>query len=219
MLTARWIRTSLALYALCGITADAAQLTAEQDHQRLMDLLHITSLRQGADGRNPQAPNAANYDESKANPYPKLPDPLVLKNGKKVTTAKAWRRQRRPEIVEDFDREIYGRVPSHVPKVNWETTGTEQEMKGGVPVTTKHLVGHVDNSSYPAVSVDMQLTLTTPANATGPVPVIMEFGFVWPPGVRRPKRRGDTRGPELAGTGFGKGLGLCGAPRDQHPAG
>ena len=59
------------------------QLTAEQDHQRTMDLLHITSLRRGADGRNPQAPNAANYDESKANPSPNLPDPLIFKNGQR----------------------------------------------------------------------------------------------------------------------------------------
>ena len=52
----------------------------------MMDLLHITSLRRGADGsNNTQAPNYANYDESKANPYPKLPDPLVMNNGKKVT--------------------------------------------------------------------------------------------------------------------------------------
>src|SRR5712692_5464071 len=78
------------------------EMTAQQDHQRIMDLLHIASLRQGADGRNPQAPNAANYDESKANPYPDLPNPLVLKNGKKVKTAKDWWAKRRPQIVEDF---------------------------------------------------------------------------------------------------------------------
>src|ERR1044071_5048366 len=84
------------------------EMTAQQDHQRLMELLHMTAIRQGADGRNPQAPNAANYDESKANPYPSLPDPLVLKNGKKVTSAKVWWNQRRAEIVEDFDREVYG---------------------------------------------------------------------------------------------------------------
>ena len=62
-------------------------LTNEQDRQRLMDLLHITELRNGANGSNKDAPNYANYDESKANPYPKLPAPLVLKSGKKVTTA------------------------------------------------------------------------------------------------------------------------------------
>jgi len=153
-----------------------SELTAEQDHQRMMTLLHIDSLRPGASG-NAQSPNAANYDESKANPYPKLPDPLVLKNGKKVTSAKMWWKQRRPEIVEDFDREIYGRVPNKTPKVRWEVTSTTQEKNGDVPVITKKLVGHVDNASYPAVAVDIQLTLTTPANATGPVPVMMEFGL------------------------------------------
>jgi (4-O-methyl)-D-glucuronate---lignin esterase len=151
-------------------------LTAEQDHQRLMDLLHITSLRRGADG-DPKSPHAANYDESKANPYPKLPDPLLLNNGKKVKTAKVWWEKRRPEIVEDFDREIYGRVPKDTPKVNWEVVSTKNEMNGDVPVITKKLVGHVDNSSYPLITVNIQLTLSTPAKATGPLPVIMEFGL------------------------------------------
>ena len=36
--------------------------------------------------------------------------------------------------------------------------------------------GHVDNSSYPAINVDIQMTLVTPADATGPVPVMMMFG-------------------------------------------
>jgi hypothetical protein len=39
----------------------------------MMDLLHITSLRPGANGSNPASPNAANYDEARANPYPGLP--------------------------------------------------------------------------------------------------------------------------------------------------
>ncbi len=152
-------------------------MTASQDHRRLMGLLHITKLRDGANGNNPQATNAANYDESKANPYPTLPDPLTLKNGCKVTTAKMWWDERRPEMVEDFDREIYGRVPKVTPRVDWEVTGTTRETNGTVPVITKKLVGHVDNSSYPAIKVDIQLTLSTPANATGPVPVMMQFGF------------------------------------------
>ncbi len=33
----------------------------------MMDQLHITKLRPGADGNHPDAPNAANYDEAKAN--------------------------------------------------------------------------------------------------------------------------------------------------------
>ncbi len=157
-------------------TPPPVQLTAEQDHQRMMDALQITSIRRGADG-DPKSPYAANYDESKANPYPNLPDPLVLNNGKRVTTAKMWWTQRRPEIVAAFDREIYGRVPANTPKVRWEVISTTYETNGDVPVITKKLVGHVDNSSYPLVTVDIQLTLTTPADATGPVPVMMELAF------------------------------------------
>ncbi len=152
------------------------QLTAEQDHQRLLGLLHITALRRGADG-NPKSPHAANADEAQATPYPNLPDPLVLKNGKKVRTAKVWWKKRRPEIVEDFEREVYGRVPQHVPAVRWELMSTTHEMNGSAPVVTKKLVGHVDHAQYPLITVDIQLTQTTPANAITPVPVIMEFGF------------------------------------------
>ncbi len=142
-----------------------------------MDLLGIKQLRPGANPRDPKAPNAVNYDEAKANPYPKLPDPLTLKNGQKVSTPETWWKQRRPEIVEDFDREVYGRVPKDTPKVKWEVTETRTEKTGDMPVVTKKLVGHVDNSAYPPVAVDIQLTLTTPADAPGPVPVRLEFGF------------------------------------------
>ncbi len=151
-------------------------LTADQDHQRLLDLLHISSLRRGPDG-DPKSPNASNFDESKVSPNLNLPDPLILKNGKKVTTEEAWWKQRRPEIVEDFDLEIYGRVPKDTPKVKWEVISTTPEENNGVPVITKKLVGRVDNSSYPPITVDIQLTLTTPAKASGPVPVMMEFGL------------------------------------------
>jgi hypothetical protein len=208
------------------------QLTAQQDHQRMMELLQIKSLRQGRDGMNPQSENYANYDESKANPCPNLPDPLVLKNGQKVTTPEIWWSQRRPEIVEDFDREIYGRVPRDTPKVNWEVTGTTREPNGTVPTITKQLVGHADNSSYPLITVDIQLTLTTPANASVPVPVIMEFGWgkFWgriPPGFDDWKQQVLSRGWGYAviiptsvqadsGDGLTQGIiGLCnkGQPR------
>jgi hypothetical protein len=153
------------------------QLTAQQDHKLMMEALKIEALRPGANGSNRNAPNAANYDESKANPYPDLPDPLVLKDGEKVVTAEAWWARRRPEIVEDFDREVYGRVPNDVPKVTWEETETTEEKVGDLPAIIKRLVGHVDNSKCPLIKVDIQLTLTTPADAKGSVPVMMEFGF------------------------------------------
>ena len=69
------------------------ELTAQDDHQRLLRLLGIEALRPGPSG-DPKAPNAANRDESKANPYPNLPDPLRMKNGTEVTTAEGWAKRR-----------------------------------------------------------------------------------------------------------------------------
>jgi hypothetical protein len=177
------------------------QLTAQEDHKRMMDLLKIKELRPGPSG-DPKSSNYTNTDEAKANPYPKLPDPLVLKNGEKVTTAQAWVAKRRPEIVEDFDREVYGRVPRETPKVKWEVTDTKKDKVGDVAVVTKKLVGHVDNSSYPAITVDIQLTLTTPADARGPVPVMMEFGFGGG-GFGPPPGRGGSWQDQVLAKGWG----------------
>jgi hypothetical protein len=178
------------------------QMTAQEDHKRLMDLLKIKKLRPGPNGFKREGPNAANYDESKANPYPKLPDPLVLKDGRKVTTAAMWWKLRRPEIVEDFDREIYGRVPKETPRVKWEVTDTTKNKVGDVAVITKKLVGR-DNWWYPHITINIQLTLTTPADAKGPVPVIMEFGFGF--GGRRfgPPRGGPSWQEQVVAKGWG----------------
>jgi hypothetical protein len=150
------------------------ELTAEQDHKLMLEQLGITSIRQGADGRDPNAPNAANYDEAKGNPYPDLPDALKLDNGKPVKSAKQWWSKRRPQIVEHFDREVYGRVPKDVPGVSWSVADTKHETQGGIEVVTRKLRGHVDNSAFPLINVDIELYLTTPARAKG-VPVVIEF--------------------------------------------
>ena len=142
----------------------------------MMEQLGIKKLRPGPSGRA-GATNSANYDPAKANPFPDLPDPLTLKNGEKVTTAEMWWKQRRPEIVEDFEREVFGRVPKNVPKVTWTiTTQATDRVVGEIPVVAKQLVGHVDNSDCPSIKVDIQMTLVTPAKAKGPVPVLMMFG-------------------------------------------
>ncbi len=157
--------------------ASPIEWTAKDDHQHMLDRLGITTLRRGADGMNPRSPYYQNTDESKADPWPDLPDPLTLKNGRKVTTAEEWWSARRPEIVEDFDREVYGRVPEDAPKVNWEVASATEGREGDVPVITKRLIGRADNSSCREIEVAIQLSLTTPAGAAGPVPVMMEFGF------------------------------------------
>jgi hypothetical protein len=75
-------------------------LTSQQDHDRQMRLLKISGFPAG-----PDPYQVATYDEATANPYPDMPDPLVMNNGSKVTSAGQWK-ARRVEIKELFDREV-----------------------------------------------------------------------------------------------------------------
>src|SRR5690349_4338215 len=77
---------------------ETGQRTTADDHRHMQSQLGIRELRPG---RNADAtrPNAANYDEALANPYPVLPDPLLSNSGVKITTPDAWWNLRRPEIV------------------------------------------------------------------------------------------------------------------------
>lgn len=181
-------------------------LTAQDDIKRLAALVGVEPVLTRP---------SYNYDESKANPYPNLPDPLLLKSGQRVTDSAAWWDKRRPEILEDFEREVYGRTPKNTPKVTWEVTSTTQGMNGEIPMVTKQLIGRVDNSSYPHVTVNIQLTLTTPANAGGPVPVMMQFGFG---GLGGARRGGPATGPATAPAAAARrgGPGGGGAPAWQQ---
>lgn len=165
---------------------DSIRNATNEDYQAMLRQLGIDSLRPGPSG-NPKAPNAANTDESKATTYTSLPDPLILNNGEKVKDAGTWWAKRRPEITEYFDREIYGRVPKYLPKVTWEIIEIKKDTIEKIPVIVKKLSGQVDNSSFPSISVNIQLTLTIPAKVKKPVPVVMEFGFILPPGFKLPE--------------------------------
>ena len=169
----------------------AQQRATAEDHQDMLRQLGIRALRPGPSG-NEAAPDHANYDESKANPFPHLPPVLALKNGRPVKSADLWWKQRRPEIVEDFDREVFGRVPKTAPAITWSVASTEPSTVAGHAVTTRAVVGHADNSSYPAISVDIQMTLVMP-NGARSAPVMIMFG------TRPPMEAADA----LLGDGWG----------------
>lgn len=157
-------------------SAEARPWTAQQDHRNMMDQLGIVRLRPGPSGRE-GATNSANYDPARANPYPDYPEVLTLKEGRPVTSPEMWWQQRRPEIVEDFEREVYGRIPKSVPAVTWSIrTQALDRVVGTLPVNARQLVGRVDNAACPSIEVQIQMTLVTPKDAPGPVPVLMMFG-------------------------------------------
>src|SRR5262249_34751600 len=194
----------LTIAVVAGVRAQpAVNWTSADDHRDMMERLGIRSLRPGPSGSE-QAPNHANYDEATANPFPELPDALTLKNGSKVTRASAWWMERRPQIVEDFEREVYGRVPANAPQVHWTAISTGRETIGALPVIATQLVGRADNSAYPSIDVGIQMTLVRPADVTDPVPVMIMFRPAPRPGAPSPPPGSDPPATDqLIGDGGG----------------
>ena len=163
------------LFAASASAPPPVTFTAEQDHRNMMEQLHITQLRPGPSGDEKQ-PNHANYDPAKANPYPDWPDILTFRNGTKVATVAQWPK-RRAEIAQALEHEMYGRIPANVPKVTWSVTASDNETLGAVPVTTSVITGHADNSIAPSIDVDIRALTVLPANAKGPVPVLIMLSW------------------------------------------
>ncbi len=166
------------------------------DHALMMKKLGIRALRPGPDPKN-----QSTFDEATANPYKdSMPDLMRMDNGAKVTNKGQWQ-ARRKEIVELFEREVYGRVPKNAPRVSWEVTGVTPGESGGIPTIARTLIGHVDNSRYRKVQVRIQATFTVPAHATRHVPVIIEFGGF--PFFGRPNGKPWTQQAIEHGWGYG----------------
>jgi hypothetical protein len=165
--------------AITGNAAPAADtgMTSEQDHRLMMETLGIRRLRPGVVNDVKSPVNPVNYDEARANPYPLWPDPLVDEKLHKITSPEQWWAKRRPELIELFEREIYGRIPATVPQVTWSVETIDQESLGFTPIVASRVIGHVDNSAYPDISLDIPMMLVRPARAKTPLPVLIMFQF------------------------------------------
>jgi hypothetical protein len=162
--------------------ADRAAITAASatERDRELKLLGITAMQPPATAYDIGKPGNANFDESKANPYPTLPDVLRMNDGTRVTTPEQWKK-RRAEIKSMFDQNVYGKFPAHIPSVTWKVDSVETMTVQGIPAIVKHVTGHVDNSSYPAITVDIHADVVTPASTKGNrVPVIIGGGSIRP---------------------------------------
>ena len=164
--------------------ADRAAITAGStaERSREMKLLGITELQPPVGAyENANGGLVANFDESKANPYPKLPDLLTFKDGRKVTTPAQWKK-RRAEIAALFDENVYGKYPASIPAMTWTVDGVETIPVQGIDAVVKHVTGRADNSADPAIKVEFHIDVVTPAKTRGTkVPVIIGGGSVKPP--------------------------------------
>jgi len=204
---------SISCFAQFGLTPaqrDSINKLTSEDYYNMVDQLGIdrSIIRRGPSG-NPNDANAANSSEEKVNKYT-LPDPLILKNGQKVKNLKDWTEKRRPELVTDFENEIYGRLPQNLPAVNWQVISVKDTLLGNQAIIQKILKGIVDNSAFPAIKVEINLLLVTPAKASKAVPVVMEFGYIrspFNPGPIKPIGLGSASEPtwqeQLISRGWG----------------
>ncbi len=179
------VKTNGQSWLLTQEERDSINRLGQKNQESMMNQLGITELRPGPSG-NESAPNHANYDESLANPCPELPEILITNDGKTVKDADTWWKKRRPEIVEDFEREVYGRLPKNIPDVKWVVEVTDNEFVRRTPVIAKQLRGYIDNSAYPSIEVTIDAMLVVPTNVEGPVPVLIMFGRPAFPAPKQP---------------------------------
>jgi hypothetical protein len=137
--------------------------------------------------------HVSNYDEARTGTFT-LPDPLTFSNGAPVNDAAAWTKQRRPELIQVYERDIWGRIPARTPKVTWVASPAEKDA-GALITRSVGTIGSAANAPR------MNLKLVLPAEATGPVPVILlvQFGGGGTP----------VADPPVAGEILGRGWGYA----------
>ncbi|MBM3859082.1 MAG: hypothetical protein FJ395_05465 [Verrucomicrobia bacterium] len=116
-----------------------------------------------------QSPPRSMTDESKVPAYT-LPDPLVMCDGTKVTTAGQWQRQRRAEILELYRTHVFGRAPK-IPPLKSILVSSDKQALGG-KATRKLYRLSTANGAW-----GMDLLVYLPNHITRPVPMFLSMNF------------------------------------------
>ncbi len=114
----------------------------------------------------------ANYDEDKVPDYT-LPDPLVMQDGRPVTTAELWRDARRPEVLGLFEEHVYGKPLPDPPKLRFEVFDQADDALDGKAVRKQVRVHFAEGDDAPTMDVLLYL----PADVKGPVPLFVGLNF------------------------------------------
>jgi hypothetical protein len=109
-----------------------------------------------------------NYSEEKVPAY-SMPEVLTSVSGKKIITEKDWYDLRRPELLELFRKNVYGRVPSATYEKSFQVVNEDKNAMGGaatlkqVDVTIRTL----------GKSLVIHLTIFVPNKVKKPVPAFL----------------------------------------------
>lgn len=111
---------------------------------------------------------AQNYDESKVGSYT-LPDVLESLDKKKITSAKSWEDVRRPQILDLFSEQVYGKTPKSFDDINFRVTNQDGKVMGG-KATLKEVDITIREKSD---SVTIHLVMFVPNSVTKPAPAFL----------------------------------------------
>ena len=101
-----------------------------------------------------------------------LPDPLVMQNGKTVRNVRQWERVRRPELLDLFEKEMFGRTPGKPADMHFKLLSEDPKAFDGL-ATRKEVAVYFNaaDTSY------MTLLMHVPNDRKGPVPAFMGINF------------------------------------------
>lgn len=120
----------------------------------------------------PAQPAGANYDEEKVAPYT-LPDPLALAGGRKVEDAATWVAKRRPELIQLFEENVYGRPPKRPSGMRFQLTSLDKKALGGKATRKEVRIWITGKKDGPW----MDVLLYVPNGAPKPVPAFLGMNF------------------------------------------
>ncbi|MBY0374446.1 MAG: acetylxylan esterase, partial [Bryobacteraceae bacterium] len=129
--------------------------------RRVLSLLAAAGIAAG------QNPAGFNYDEAKVPPYT-LPD--VLGGAKSRWD---WETKRRPELLKQFESEMYGRMEPRLRSTVFETVAVDEQAYGGNAVRKRITALFAGKKDGPR----MEILLYVPKQAKGPAPVFVGLNF------------------------------------------
>ena len=115
----------------------------------------------------------ANYDEAKV-PTFSLPDPLLCADGKRVNNSKEWEKKRRPELLQLFSDQEYGRTPKDKIKTSYQLVLENQQALGGLATSQQVML------TFKGQGQERKALLLAyiPNSHKGRVPVFIGYNFM-----------------------------------------
>ncbi|MFZ4263099.1 acetylxylan esterase [Sphingobacterium sp. HJSM2_6] len=113
-----------------------------------------------------------NYDEALVPVY-ELPELLKSNNGTLIKTKKEWENIRKPELLEIFSSQMYGRTPSESISVQYEQIAENTRALGGKATIKQIKLSFSNNNNV----VNAILLLVLPNQVKGKVPIIVGYNY------------------------------------------